>query len=172
MLRGINVGGHRQIKMESLKALYASLTYEHIISYIQSGNLIFTSAQNDPHLISEAISAEIDRVFNLSVTVMIRTVDEFDTIISSNPFLKQKNPDIKSLYVVFLATAPLHIPDTTKDGADEFVIADRNIYLFCPNGYGKTKFSNPFIERKLGVNATTRNWKTVTKLFDLATTPG
>lgn len=172
LLRGINVSGQKKIRMDDLKALYQSLGLENVKTYIQSGNVIFDTTDSNASTVSLRIENEIKRVYNYSVSVFIRTRNDLQNIIQSNPFLKDKSKDTNRLYVTFLSQAPnettaneLKVPE---NDLGEFYISDKEIYLFCPTGYGITKLSNNFFERKLGLAATSRNWNTVNKLFELS----
>jgi uncharacterized protein (DUF1697 family) len=118
------------------------------------------------------VEAQIEQFFGYSVSVFIRDTNDFQRIIASNPFSNERNEDPAKLYVTFLYSSPsesklsgLAIPN---DEGDEFFVGDQEIFLFCPNGYGRTKLSNNFFEKKLKVAATTRNWKTVTTLHKMA----
>lgn len=106
------------------------------------------------------------------VAVLLKTPSELQQIIATNPFLEQKGVDISKLYITFLSEAPtesaLNRVREIDNESDKFIIANKEIFLYCPHGYGRTKFSNDFFEKKLGVSATTRNWRTVTLLFALA----
>ena len=104
--------------------------------------------------------------------VILRDKDSFKKILENNPFINQKGADPEKLHVTFLSEIPqeslvrnLPLP---AYNSDEFMIYDRDVYLFCPKGYGKTKLSNTFFEKKLSVTATTRNWKTVNALYEIA----
>jgi uncharacterized protein (DUF1697 family) len=171
MLRGINLGGHNRIKMEELQALFVALGHSDVTTYIQSGNIIFKSPGSDPSQLAGAIEERIAQDLGLAVTVLLRTKDELAQVIASNPFIRQRT-DPARLHVTFLADAPDPHLVSRVDGhnaePDEFQIIGREIYLHCPHGYGRTKLNNAFWERRLGVAATTRNWHTVTKLFQLA----
>jgi uncharacterized protein (DUF1697 family) len=94
--------------------------------------------------------------------------------ISVNPFLKQSKIDIEKLHITFLAEIPeqenVESIRNINYSPDKFIIIDKEVYLYCPNGYGITKLSNNFFEQKLKIKATTRNWRTVNKLFEMATT--
>jgi uncharacterized protein (DUF1697 family) len=173
ILRGINVSGQKKIQMKELKALYESLKFKDVITYIQSGNVIFKSKKTADEKLAKKIEEAIDERYGFNVPVIIRTIEEMKHTISINPFLQQKNIDIEKLHVTFLAEKPQQINmETIKKvdySPDKFIIADKEIYLYCPNGYGITKLSNNFFEQKLKVKATTRNWKTVNKLLELAT---
>ncbi len=171
MLRGINVGGQNKIKMEELKSLYESLGFKNIRTYIQSGNVIFGSAGKDTKELSNLIEEKIKEVFRLSVSVLLRTPAELQHIIDANPFINDKHIDTGKLYITFLSIAPkasaLSEMKEIRGDPDKFYIVDREIYLYCPDGYGRTKFSNDFFERKSGIAATTRNWKLVNTLLEM-----
>lgn len=169
LLRGINVSGQKMIKMDALVTLYQSLNLTNVSSYIQSGNIIFESQNPDIPVLTQKIEEKITEVYRFSVTVIIRTVDEFDKIIRQNPFGEN---EIEKLYIVFLSDLPsdhaLNNLTETKSATEPFMIFKKEIYLFCHNGYGKAKFNNNYFEKKLNIKATTRNWKTVNKLYELA----
>jgi uncharacterized protein (DUF1697 family) len=169
MLRGINVGGQKQVRMAELKSLFESLGLENVRTYVQSGNVVFESAEEEAAKLRESIEAQIQATFGFSVPVLIRTADDFQRVIESHPF--QKEEPIRIL-VTFLAEHPdqskLDDLGHYQDKVDQFAIGKQEIYLFCPGGYGRTKLSNTFFERKLGVIATTRNWKTVNTLYEMA----
>jgi uncharacterized protein (DUF1697 family) len=173
MLRGINVSGQKKIRMAELSNLYESLGLVQVKTYVQSGNVVFASPEPDGSKLAQLIEAEIEQTFGFAVSVFMRDNHDFQRIIDRNPFLGDRHEDPAKRHVTFLYRRPdesewrnLSIPD---DEADEFSVGEQEIFLFCPNGYGRTKFSNNFFERKLKVPATTRNWKTVTALAKLAT---
>ena len=172
LLRGINVSGQKKIKMEELISLYAALGFQNVQTYIQSGNVVFQSQNPDAVELSRNIEAGIVEHFGYSVSVLIRLKSDLRRILEHNPFLRDRDEDITKLCVVFLAESPdqsaLNEISTVKDPYDEFQVMGREIYLFCPGGFGRTKFSNNFFERKLKLSATSRNWKTVSKLYELA----
>ena len=172
MLRGINVGGQRKIKMEDLISLYESLGFKYVKTYVQSGNVIFASPQEDPRELSKSIEAKIKQGFNFDVAVLLRTMAELHRIINDNPFLEEKGMETDKLYLTFLSGAPTGLGvgkvNEKNGGSDKFIVSNREIYLYLPHFYAKTKFSNDFFERKLCVAATTRNWKTVNALLDIA----
>ncbi len=172
MLRGINVAGQKKIKMEDLRALYVSLGFTNVQSYVQSGNVIFDSDEADVAALAPRIEAGIERTFGYSVAVFIRDGDDFRRIIDGNPFVARENVDLKRLYVTFLyqpvAEGALNALAVPASCADEFAAAGNAVYLFCPDGYGTSKLSNTFFERKLAVPATTRNWNSVNALYEMA----
>jgi len=173
ILRGINVSGQKKIRMEDLKALYEGLGFSRIITYIQSGNVIFKTA---PGLrisgLSEKIEKAIEEKYHFHVPVIIRTDNEINRILSSNPFLKEQGIILEKLHVTFLEKKPepIDIKEIQKFNfpPDAFHIIGKEVYLYCLGGYGNTKLSNTFFENKLRVRATTRNWNTVGKLVELA----
>jgi uncharacterized protein (DUF1697 family) len=172
MLRGINLGSHNKIGMPRLKELYESLHLTNVATYVQSGNVVFDCEKQDIVEIAASIEAALTHMFGFSVPVLIRDKKRFQQLIESNPFVHQRHADPAKLHVTFLSSSPSEAA-LSKLAApagitDEFLVEDREIYLFCPDGYGNTKLSNNFFERKLGVSATTRNWKTVNALYDIA----
>ncbi|HOZ83777.1 MAG TPA: DUF1697 domain-containing protein [Bacteroidia bacterium] len=172
ILRGINVSGHRLIKMDALKELCASLKMQQVKTYIQSGNIVFQSVQGDCDAISKKLEHAILKKFGFAVPVITLSQYEFKSCIEANPFLKDKKLDAAFFHVTFLSEQP-SIHDSIETKAvnlknDLFVFGERCIYLYCPDGYGNTKLTNSFFESKLKVTATTRNWKTVNELLRLA----
>ena len=172
MLRGINVGGSRKIRMAELRSLYESLDFTNVTTYVQSGNVVFDSAGQDPASLTGLIEDRIEQAFGFSVAVFIRQPADFTRILTCNPFLNDRHEDPSQLHVTFLYRPPeaarleeLVVP---PGETAEFFLGEQEIFLYYPDGYGRTKFSNNTIERKLAVPATTRNWNTVRALFDLA----
>ncbi|HEA28757.1 MAG TPA: DUF1697 domain-containing protein [Leeuwenhoekiella sp.] len=173
ILRGINVGGHRKIPMEGLRKEIGNLGYKNIKTYIQSGNIIFTAAAHHSDLeIAEHIEKMILTTFGFEVPVIVRNSDELQQTVSENPFLTTENTSIEGLHVTFLKETPS--PETLENiktytyPPDKFEIRQKNVFLYIPGSYHKTKLSNAFFEKKLNVQATTRNWKTVQKLAEMS----
>jgi len=173
LLRGINVSGQKKIKMVDLKSLYTSLGYRSVVTYIQSGNVIFDADSLDRAKLIDEIESAVETHYRFQVPVEIRTGDELEGIIRNCPFgsvdLKE---DGTKVLVTFLSEKPtaekvFEIQKYVKT-PERLVVSGREVYLNCPNGYGKTKLSNVFIERVLGVRATTRNWKSIYKLYELS----
>jgi uncharacterized protein (DUF1697 family) len=178
LLRGINVSGQNKIRMHDLKQLYESLNLENLVLYLQSGNVVFDSPEKDPFLLARIIEAGITQSFGSTVQVLLRDKNSFMKIKEGNPFITKRNGNPEKLYITFLFQIPpestisnlLSTSDpkqTIKNNNDEFLIIEREVYLLCQNGYGRTKLSNNFFERKLKVSATTRNWKTVSALYEI-----
>lgn len=172
LLRGINVGRQNSIRMPELKRLYESLGFSGVTTYLQSGNVVFDTTHQSTADLERLIEAEIRRSLGLSVTLLVRTPQDFQRIIQRNPFTHERAEDLSKLYVTFLSTAPngsaLAAAGSPNEDGDEFFLDGREIFLFCPKNYGKTKLSNTFFERKLKLPATTRNWNTVNALLKMA----
>jgi uncharacterized protein (DUF1697 family) len=155
-----------------LKVLYEELTFENVRTYIQSGNVIFTSEDSSPADLSGRIEQKLLEKYAFEVPVIIRTVKEIKDLLASNVFLEREGIAADKLYVTFLAQPPTqeHIAKVEQLGfePDEFRVQGKEVYVFCPNGYGRTKITNTFFENKLKVKATTRNWKTVNELLKIA----
>ncbi len=173
MIRGINVG-EKKVKMDRLKEVYASLDFKNVKTYIQSGNVIFESKESDPTKLIRIIEKRIAEVLNFDVKVVIRTKNEMKNIINRNPFKKE---DLKHIYVTFLSDIPSEklikdldhiVTEDMKNVSDKYNVSKREIYLFLPNGYGRTKLNNNFFEKKLDTSATTRNWRSINKIVDIA----
>jgi len=175
LLRGVNVGGHRKIKMLDLKALYESLGYARVVTYIQSGNVVFKSRGKNSATIEKRIHTGIEKRFGCDVEMFVYGLEEWRAVIAENPFGDGSEMDPRRLVVSFLAAAPDSRAQEelakAESGEDVVRFRGRLAYLYCPNGYGKTKLSNLVIERKLKTPATARNWNTVNKLLELAEQP-
>ncbi len=174
MLRGINVSGRKIIKMENLRQSFEALGFHGVRTYVQSGNVIFESAKASSTVLSKSIGEKILHDFGFAVSFILKTPNEMKRVVGANPFLKKRAIDHSKLYVTFLsrppATTVLRNLDPLKAEPDQFCITGREIYLYCPNGYGGTKLSNHVVERMLSVEATTRNWKTVNRLLEMSST--
>ncbi|HLV63824.1 DUF1697 domain-containing protein [Galbibacter sp.] len=169
LLRGINVGGHRKIKMADLKLLLLDNGYLNVQTYIQSGNVICKSEKEKPQVKQHIESLIVDN-YGFEVTILILSPLDLQKIMDNNPFVKQQSP-IEKLYCTFLEYRPtpeskdLLLSYKTED--EEFVFEESHIYFCYHKGYGKAKVTNPFIEKKLNLQATSRNWKTIGKLLEL-----
>ncbi len=170
LLRGINVSGQKQIKMSELKTLFEEAGFQDAETYIQSGNVIFSSKKKSPAKISEIISSAVKMKFGFDVQVIVVIPDELEYVFKSNPFVK-KNKDPEKLYIIFLSSIPskenLAKLKAIDYSPEEYIVDNRNIFLFVPNGYGKAKLNNNFFEKKLNVYATTRNLRTIKALLEI-----
>jgi uncharacterized protein (DUF1697 family) len=169
MLRGINVSGKKVIKMERLRATFAELGFSNVQTYVQSGNVVFEASNNSAAVLRGKIEQKILRDFSFSVPVFLKTSREMEEVIKCNPFLKDSAIDQTKLHVTFLSDAPPGsapgLLQSLAAGLEQFHIVGREIFLYCPHGYGNTKLSNTAIERKLSIGATTRNWTTAKTLL-------
>jgi uncharacterized protein (DUF1697 family) len=166
LLRGINLGARNKIKMPDLRELFEELGAGDVSTYLQSGNVVFAGS-----LEASAIEARIKRDLGLEIVVLIRTGADLARLVARNPFAERAS-DLKQLHVTFLAESPgaarVKELDPERSPPDEFHVTGRDVYLYTPNGYGRSKLSNAYFEKKLGVAATSRNWNTVTNLAELA----
>jgi uncharacterized protein (DUF1697 family) len=172
LLRGINIGPHKRIKMEALQRSLRELGFEDVKTYIQSGNAVFKAPAADNTRLANKIEKKLLSAFGFPVPVIVRTPAELQQVIQNNLFLNEAGIDTSKLHVTFLSGSPEKIVlkslDRIAAGADRFNYGGKEIYLHCPNGYGETKLSNGALEKALSVQATTRNWKTVNKLYEMA----
>jgi uncharacterized protein (DUF1697 family) len=172
LLRGINVGGHKIIKMDQLRKAFEGLGFEDVVTYVQSGNVVFKSPKNTSADLSRKIEEMLLRRFSMSVPVIVRTAEEVGEVLRNNPFLKERGTDVSKLHVTFLSHTPQKAAirglDAIAAGVDQFHYCGQEIYLHCPNGFGGTKLSINAFEKVLAVGATTRNWNTVNKLYEMA----
>jgi len=170
LLRGVNVGGKKKIAMAELRSLFSSLGFEDVVTYIQSGNVVFRGTDGDADEISARIEREIARVFGMDPAVLLRTPAELEKIVERNPYRTHNDPS--ELHLVFLnrtpaATAAADL-DPGRSPGDEFALHGREIYLYLPNGAGRSKLTIDYFERVLGARATQRNWNTLRKLLELS----
>ncbi len=171
LLRGINLGSHKRIKMADLVKAMELLGFKNVKTYLQSGNVIFEDDSTNEAKIAENIGIKINQIFGFQVNVIIRTEDELENIVKGNPFAKDANIQPDKLHVTFLSDMPdsetISDLDIKKDENEKFEVAGREVYLYCPNGYARTKLTNDVFEKKLNTTATTRNWKTTNKLLKI-----
>ena len=171
LLRGINVNGHKKIIMTELKAHCQKIGFQNVSTYIQSGNIIFTSDKNKDCL-SKLLKDKIKQEYAFDVPVFIMSREALATAFQSNPF---EHIDIASAGNKVLISFLHKRPDESKTvllhnflkPSEKLVIKENYVYLHCPLGQGKSRLSNNFIENKLAVSSTTRNLKTIAKLLAL-----
>jgi len=173
ILRGINVGGRRKILMADLKLLFKDLGFANISTYIQTGNVIFDDTTKISDLeIANTIESAILNKFQFTVPVIVRGSKDLVKAVKSNPFYEGELADVTKLHLTFLKEKPtkesLQKVATYNYEPDKFVIKGQNVFIFCEGKYHQSKLTNNFFEKKLAVNATTRNWKTVLKLVELS----
>lgn len=166
LLRGINVSGHRKLPMEELLAITTELGCNDAISYLQSGNIVLSTGM-DRATLQHRLESEICARFGYAdVDVMAWTAAELGEAIGALP-PAWKPYDTATLHFTFLKNAaPLGAG--RGQHLDEYVVGTKVVYVYCPNGYGRTKLNNSFFEKLLDTRATTRNWNTTNKLLELA----
>jgi uncharacterized protein (DUF1697 family) len=171
LLRSVNLGSYGRIAMTDLRESFARLGYDDVVTYIASGNVLFSTPSKSEKAIVDAIEAQLSEDFGDAPAVLLRTVAELRRIGTASPYAKAAASPARH-HVTFLATAPskdvLKRLELPPSGQDELVVDGREVYVHTPNGYAETKYTGSFLERRLGVVSTTRNWNTVTKLCELA----
>ncbi len=173
LLRGINVGGHKKIRMADLRSLYEDLGHGQVASYIQSGNVVFETSDRSRDRVRRGIQDAIADRFGFDVPVELRSHRELDAILKNSPFGKVDLATEGALIgVAFLAARPAdaRIADLYQivRAPEEVAVVGKDVYLRYPHGFGRAKLTHTHIESKLGTAATTRNWKTVQKLWELS----
>lgn len=170
LLRGINVSGKNILKMDALREMYENLGFSSVSTYVQSGNVIFKTSETDPQILATQISTQIKTTVGFDVPVLVLTLDQLAKTIQENRFLNETEKDPAFFHITFLAEKPteinLQIFTEKKSPTEAFHYVDTRFYLYCPLGYGQTKLTNNFIESKLKVAATTRNWRTLNELLN------
>ncbi len=166
LLRAINVSGKRKVPMSDLRELVEALGHTDVRTYIQSGNVVFNATAGSPARIRSAMEQQIETAFGFGVTVLLRSPAELEAAMRRNPFGD-------SAYVTFLDEPPtagsIAAIDPAAFAPDEFAVHGREVFVHCPNGYGRTKINNTFFERAFATKATTRNWRTLSTLYEWAT---
>ena len=171
LLRGINVSGHNMIKMEVLKTTLEAVGFQNVVTYIQSGNVFVETEEESSFSVGFKIKQEIYKTFGHEVPVIVLGKNDLEKCFKNNPFLKDKEVDTKKLYVAFLSkemnSSAINELKISQFKPDEAVIDGNRIFIKYDVGAGKTRLDQKYIEKKLNVTATIRNWNTVTKLLEL-----
>ena len=170
LLRGINVGGNTMIKMDALKKTFEALGFENVVSYINSGNLAFDTLKTDEQKLVSKIENAIEKDFGKQLPVMVRSRESIGAVVAGNPF-EGEFESHKEMHVFFMKSAmPVDKQGELmqKQTPDErFAIRGREIYCHLRLGVADSLLGKGFIERKLKVAITGRNWRTVQKLAEL-----
>jgi uncharacterized protein (DUF1697 family) len=170
LFRGINVGGKNVLPMKELVALLERLGFQDVKTYIQSGNAVFRSKEEDTSGLSNRISAAIKRSCGFEPQVLLLELDELENAIASNPFPEAES-EPKTLHVNFLASTPknpdLEALEGIKGDRERFVVKGSVLYLHAPEGIGRSKLAAS-AEKLLGVAMTGRNWRSVLKIMAMA----
>jgi uncharacterized protein (DUF1697 family) len=170
-LRGINLAGRNRLPMKDLAVMFSNAGCESVATYIQSGNVVFRASPALARRIPDVIEKAISKSFGYQVPVVTRTSGEMRKIVRANPFLRS-GADEATLHVAFLAARPaaarVKALDPDRSPPDAFAVRGGEIYLHCPNGYGRSKLTNGYFDSKLATISTVRNWRTVLELLELA----
>ena len=172
LLRGVNVGGNNKIKMSELRELYESLGLRQAETFIQSGNVVCTTYARDLTKVAKRIEDAIEERFGFRCDVVLRTAAELRDALVRNPFAKREGIDPAKLLVTFLAADP-DPEGCSKVGAmnhapEELHIDGREVYIYFPDGMGRSKLSWPKIGKSMKTSGTGRNMNTVEKLLAMA----
>jgi len=163
LLRAVNVGG-RKLPMASVVSAVEAVGGGDARTYLQSGNVVFSSSRR----VADGLSAALSDVAGFEVPVLLRSAADLAAVVAGQPF----DGPPSSWHVTFLSSGPSAASagalDPSAYGDDSFAVTGREVYLRTPGGYGRTKLTNALFERKLGVVATTRNWQTVCALAEMA----
>ena len=172
MLRGVNVGPHNRIKMDALRALYESLKLEDPRSYVQSGNVIFRTKEKNSLQLAQKIQAAIQKKFGCCPDVILRTTEEMRQAFAANPFPDQTKTDPGKVLVTFLAADP---PGEAEASLAKFLglpeklhLKGRELYIYFPNGAGRSKLPWSQVDKFLKVTGTARNWNSVQAMLQIA----
>jgi uncharacterized protein (DUF1697 family) len=172
MLRGVNVGGRNLIRMDALRALYLTLKFEDPRTYVQSGNIIFRTKEKNSWSLVKTIQDAIERKFGFRPDVVLRSPDEFRAAILANPFSGRREVEPGKLLVTFLAGDPAPEARATlaalKAHPEELHLKGRELYIYFPNGAGKSKLPWASIGKLLKTTGTARNWNSVMKMLQIA----
>ncbi len=168
LLRGINVSGKNKILMKDLQLLLEKLNFENVKTYIQSGNVVFEYPSETCDVLAQKIEAAIKKTFDLDVPVLVLEKTKLEKILIEAPNKKEN----EEIYFTLLEKniskeAILECQNKAPKTADYFEVKENVVYVFCKNGYGNTKLTNTFFEKKLNVKATTRNRNTLERLMEM-----
>ena len=171
LLRGINVSGHNMIKMDALKSMLEKIGFQNIQTYIQSGNVFLETEDENPQSVGFTIKQEIVKQLGFDVPTIVINKSDLEKCLTNNPFFKEKDIDTKKLYVAFISKElnnnALNDLKISQFKPDEAFIDGNRIYMKLETGAGNTKLTQKYIEKKLNVTATSRNWNTVNKLLEM-----
>jgi uncharacterized protein (DUF1697 family) len=175
LLRGINLAGHNKVPMTELRSVCAHLGLADVATYIQSGNVVFSSTVVDTAALTGEIERAIAAAFGFEVPVVLRSSEQLSDVMQANPFIAAGR-EAAVLSVGFLAGVPgpervtvllAHPLASPPPGGDEFAVRGQEVFLHHPNGYGRSKLTTSYFDRQLGTSMTVRNWRTVTTLAEM-----
>jgi len=158
--------------MNDLQQMYFDLGFTDCQTYIQSGNVVFRYQKTNPAELESGISRKIFEKFSFMVPAIVKEVNDLRSIAANNPLILEMPDKIEHFHVTLLSANPdsekLDQIKNENFRPVEFRLIGSAIYLFCPDGYSKSKLTNGYLENKLGIKATTRNWRTITELIRMA----
>lgn len=170
LLRAVNVSGKNKLPMKDLASIFAEHGARDVRTYIQSGNVVFRAPRRAAERMRELVPLAIEARFGHRPPLVLRTSRELEDALGANPFLAEGCAEA-TLHVAFLDVAPtadaLRAIDPNRSPGDRFALRGRDLYLHLPNGVGRSKLTNAYLERTLGATSTIRNWKTVQALAAL-----
>ena len=170
LLGAINLGGKNKLPMKDLAAMFVAAGCRDVVTYIQSGNVVFSAPAAVLKKLPRTISQRIADDFGHKVPVVIRSHEQIADVVRGNPFLNAGEPE-KTLHVVFLANLPgseaVAKLDPQRSPPDRFIVVGQHIYLHLPNGVGHSKLTNAWMDSKLSTISTARNWNTVLNLYEM-----
>ena len=172
LLRGINVGGSRKVPMAALRTLMESLGYGGVRTYLQSGQAVFSSGHGDEESLARELTGAIEKEFGFSVDVIVRDHAYLKAVAEACPF-PAADLEAKQLHVTYFS-APVDADrfagiDAASYLPEEFRLGDRALYLYVPDGLGRSMLAEQLSRPRLtkGLIATSRNWNTVVKLVEM-----
>lgn len=171
LLRGINFSGHNMMKMDALKSMLEKAGFQNVETYIQSGNVFVDTDEENAASVGFKIKQEIFKDFGHDVPAVVINKEDLNSCFKNNPFLKEKDVDTKKLYVAFLSNTlrseSINDLKISQFKPDEAIIDGNKIFIKYAVGAGKTRLDQKYIEKKLNLTATIRNWNTVTQLLKM-----
>jgi uncharacterized protein (DUF1697 family) len=172
LLRGVNVGAHNRIKMDALRAVYESLGLSSVQTYVQSGNVVFQAKNRNLIKLASQLEDAFEEKFKFRPAVFLRTADEMKQVVAANPFAKRKGIEPGKLLVNFLAVEPeasvREALGKIETDPEEMRIIGRQLYIYFPEGQGRSKLPWVRIDKALKAFGTGRNWNTVLKLLEMS----
>jgi uncharacterized protein (DUF1697 family) len=172
LLRGINVGGNKRIKMAELQAVYEALGLTRVRTLLQSGNVVFEAEQADADALGQRIEAAIMARFGFEARIVMRTPAQLAAVIAESPFSAEQRASPDKILVMFLLAAPeperMAALTAGHSGPEQMTLKGRELFVFFAEGVGRSKLSGNGIEKALDTVGTMRNWNTIHKLHELA----
>jgi uncharacterized protein (DUF1697 family) len=176
LLRGINVGGHRQVAMSDLRAFLSKLGFQDPHSILQSGNLIFRSSGRTTAQLEQLLEVEAEKRLALHTDFFVRSAEEIKALVAHNPFREEARRDPSHLLALFLKHEPraqdVKALQASIKGREAIEVVGRQAYIVYPDGIGTSRLASHLIDKTLGTRGTGRNWNTVLKLNALSDAPG